>query len=145
MSMDYIREELLRQQAALTALLLGKAAEEEPMGDGETAGGEWTVETAVRKSPAAAAAELETENARRPGAAGTEEAILLAGTLGRGGDAPAREMGGGLDMDRLAEPGGERMVTEVLWADTGGMSDAKALSRTFQRDARRYDGGFRLY
>ena len=143
--MDYIREELLRQQAALASLLLGKAAEEEPVGDEETAGGEWSAGVTARKSPAAAAAELEMENARRPGAAGTEEAILLVGTLGRGGDAPARETGGGLGTDSLAESGGERMVTEVLWADTGGMSDAKALSRTFQRDARRYDGGFRLY
>lgn len=143
--MDYIREELLRQQAALTALLLGKAAEEETVRDEETAGGKWSAGVTARKSPAAAAAELETENALRPGEAGTEEAILLAGTLGRGGDAPARGTGGGLDMDGLAERGRERMVTEVLWADTGGMSDAKALSRTFQRDARRYDGGFRLY
>ena len=93
--MDYIREELLRQQAALTALLLGKAAEEEIARDEETAGGERPGEVSARKSPAAA--------------------------------------------------GGERMVTEVLWAGTGGMPDAKVLSRTFQRDARRYDGGFRLY
>ena len=50
-----------------------------------------------------------------------------------------------MDTEVLAGPGGERMVTEVLWAGTGGMSDAKALSRTFQRDARRYDGGFCLY
>lgn len=134
--MDYIREELLRQQVALAALLLGKAAEEETVRDEETAGGEWPTEVSTRKSPAAAAAELETENVRGPeaGAAGTEASSW-----------PARGTGGGLGTDSLAERGGERMVTEVLWADTGGMSDAKALSRTFQRDARRYDGGFRLY
>lgn len=41
----------------------------------------------------------------------------------------------------------ERMVTEVLWTGPEGMRTAgpEELSRTFQRDARRYDGGFSLY
>ena len=34
---------------------------------------------------------------------------------------------------------------ESRWRDGGGGAEAKALSRAFQRDARRYDGGFRLY
>ena len=144
--MDYIREELLRQQAALTALLLGKAAEEETVRDEETAGGEWPAGAAAQKRLAAAGAELEPERPRKTGfrEAGAEEAVLPTGGPGRGGDVPAWGAGG-LDTEVLAGPGGERMVTEVLWADTGGMSDAKALSRTFQRDARRYDGGFCLY
>lgn len=92
--MDYIREELLRQQVALAALLLGKAAEEETVRDEETAGGEWPTEVSTRKSPAAAAAELETENVRGPeaGAAGTE-AILLAGP-GNGRRPRHRQPGG---------------------------------------------------
>lgn len=143
--MDYIREELLRQQAALAALLLGKAAEEETVGDESAINAEWPAETVTRKRAATADEELETENARRPdtGAARMEESILLAGTPCWSGD--VRRTGGGLNADGLVEHGGERTVTEVLWTDTGGMSDAKALSRTFQRDARRYDGGFRLY
>jgi len=41
----------------------------------------------------------------------------------------------------------ERMVTEVLWVgpERQLIAGADELSRTFQRDARRYDGGFSLY
>ena len=38
-----------------------------------------------------------------------------------------------------------RMVTEFFRADVRETPDAETLSRTFQRDARRYDGGFTLY
>lgn len=44
-----------------------------------------------------------------------------------------------------AETGEVRLVTELRRTEGGGLSDAAALSRAFQRDARRYDGGFRLY
>lgn len=50
--------------------------------------------------------------------------------------------------DRAGHPGAdfapERGVTEFFQAESGGGS-AEALSRAFQRDARRYDGGFSLY
>jgi len=39
----------------------------------------------------------------------------------------------------------ERTVTEILWVDDGGTSGVGDLSRMFERDARRYDGGFSLY
>ncbi len=40
----------------------------------------------------------------------------------------------------------ERTVTEFIRAESGGSAPgAEALSRAFQRDARRYDGGFSLY
>ena len=39
----------------------------------------------------------------------------------------------------------ERTVTETVWADSADETGAKELSRVFQRDARRYDGGFILY
>lgn len=51
-----------------------------------------------------------------------------------------------------AWPGGDEgaETAGVLWevqrqGETGTGDSAKALSRTFQRDARRYDGGFQLY
>ena len=44
-----------------------------------------------------------------------------------------------------AETGAVRLVTELRRTGGGGPSDAAALSRAFQRDARRYDGGFSLY
>ena len=50
--------------------------------------------------------------------------------------------------DRAGHPGAdfapERGVTEFFQAESGGGS-AEALSRAFQRDARRYDGGFAMY
>jgi len=39
----------------------------------------------------------------------------------------------------------EHVVTETIWADAGETGSARELSRVFQRDARRYDGGFTLY
>lgn len=40
----------------------------------------------------------------------------------------------------------ERTVTEYVYPAGGGCAgEAEALSRAFQRDARRYDGGFFLY
>lgn len=44
-----------------------------------------------------------------------------------------------------AAGGTVQLVTELRRAEGGGLSDPAALSRAFQRDARRYDGGFRLY
>ena len=44
-----------------------------------------------------------------------------------------------------AEDGAIRLVAELRRTEGGGLSDPAALSRAFQRDARRYDGGFRLY
>ena len=42
-------------------------------------------------------------------------------------------------------PGGRLSAWESLPAAGGEAAGAKALSRAFQKDARRYDGGFRLY
>lgn len=45
-----------------------------------------------------------------------------------------------------AAPVPERRVREFFQAESGGgMAGAESLSRAFQRDARRYDGGFSLY
>ncbi len=44
-----------------------------------------------------------------------------------------------------AEDGAIQLVAELRRTEGGGLSDPAALSRAFQRDARRYDGGFRLY
>lgn len=39
----------------------------------------------------------------------------------------------------------ERIVTEVIWTGAGEGDGPKELSLVYQRDARRYDGGFSLY
>ena len=178
--MDYIREELLRQQALLVVLLTGQRLE--PL---EETGQQ-------RSDPAETAREAEerwylqwAEKARdrrpqapfgKPEGAAELLAALAAGEAGgraretewpleperlRNGGAPAEtaaESGraavrtaklptgtgraaGGLP----GETGEVRLVTELYQAERGEAADPAALSRAFQRDARRYDGGFRLY
>ena len=71
------------------------------------------------------------EGASPPGSAG---AVRGADT---GGPAAGRSPAG------IAR---ERTVTEFVQVESGGAAaGAEALSRAFQRDARRYDGGFSLY
>ena len=143
--MNYAEQELLRQQKALAVLLLGRTAEN--AGQAETiereagwsaAFPEETPETAVFKTEeSGGAAVLPTGGAgnrrsysqiRRetvpvvPGAASRQR----SGVTAQGGQA-------------------ERTVTEFFRADVRETPDAETLSRTFQRDARRYDGGFTLY
>lgn len=66
----------------------------------------------------------------------------------RGGAWPAGETGGGAPTgSATGETGG---TDPAAWAGESlrvfrEMADPKALSRAFQRDARRYDGGFPLY
>lgn len=97
------------------------------------------------------------EFARRDGWAGpagygrqSGEAGHLAGTVppGLAGGGQAEETAGPTAARRTA--GGavlEQRVPEFVPAAGGGERavEAEALSRTFQRDARRYDGGFAMY
>ena len=194
--MEYIREVLERQEAALRRLLLGRR-------EGET-GAERTEETARRagredtgreaagRIPAAQetlrqalerrSAERRAEMAGGPGLAGpgtapvppagqetgerppirretgpaAETAARGAGwaairrgagaEAGRGGrrddKAPVRREAG---MEAAAAAGEAVSVREFREGSPSGGGEAKALSRAFQRDARRYDGAFRLY
>ena len=53
---------------------------------------------------------------------------------------------GARQLQRTMEGGPERTVTEMVFPPAGGAAgDPKELSRIFQRDARRYDGGFSLF
>lgn len=70
-----------------------------------------------------------------------EEADESGGTVSGSGMAPRARR-------RLLLEGGtvrERSVTEMVWPSTVETAGPQALSRAFQRDARRYDGGFGLY
>ena len=160
--MDYIRRELLRQQAALARLLLGGGKENEeqtsaaagPARRDEASGYPAAAGNGPESPWDAAAQSLRRElplagrlpKDRRP----------AAGSGDHGGEAvwsgsPAA--GEGLrfvrrgsvrpfppaDSDETAEQGFWRRL------ETGERSDEKALSRMIQRDARRYDGGFSLY
>ena len=183
--MEYIREMLLRQRAALGRLMLGGGSTEEP----EAAA---TSPAPERKSPAApdpwetgrAAAGTGGREARRksfaatgadrqavPASAGETLRPALArkraerqytaafGPAGAGETAdsagrwnPMREDGRLSGGGGTAAPGGDE-AEETLYllpgrwnsGAAGMMESARALSRTVQRDARRYDGGFPLY
>ena len=170
--MEYIREMLLRQRTALARLLLGGGPEEGaasapaavrqkemapaergtgPAGTasdgqgvlrgaaadaaGEAAGmaalaGETLGQALARKSTARERAALSSL------ADGTAGSLLSAYRRAAGGG--GLSSGGGREGETAAAPPGFQRPGE---ADSG----AKALSRAFQRDARRYDGGFQLY
>lgn len=187
--MDYIREELLRQQALLVILLTGRrpepAEERETRSDageellpeiaparrlrqGQTsgAGGEQFWESSL---PEAAALWTVLADPSAGGRAGEMTEKNTAG--GRGGKAAEKDAAGGgageaAERDTAAvrrrsaaaweapartageippEAGEIRLVTEVRRPESGRSADPAALSLAFQRDARRYDGGFRLY
>lgn len=172
--MEYIREALERQEAALRLLLTGwrSRAEQAPP---EASGGETrrTAAGQARQIPAAAsggvfqigeAAYPETAPAgelRRALFRRSEARRQAAGIPGLAGPRdpsarPAGERTDGLGRvrteDRRPRPAGEAGgAEEVLTVRTAGPAaggehtEAKDLSRAFQRDARRYDGGFRLY
>lgn len=143
--MNYAEQELLRQQKALAVLLLGRTAEN--VGQAETiereagwsaAFPEETPETAVFKTEErGGAAVLPTGgagNRRSYSQIRGETALAALGAASRqrsGVTAEGEQVG--------------RTVTEFFRADVRETPDAETLSRTFQRDARRYDGGFTLY
>ena len=164
--MDYVREELARQRLALALLMMGGQAEPsaqddgtarqadllrteadprwERTGSGADGAARWDLSEAGRTVSAELLYDLEAASVRSAERTGGTK----SGT-GRTGMASTGEPGGGSAgrEPAMAEGGAvrERAVTEILWTDAGGTSVPGELSRTFQRDARRYDGGFTLY
>lgn len=183
--MDYIREELLRQQRALAVLMTGGESVEhremekeaafdraveanrEEAADPSVLGGEAVVlhglgknisparaeqaENGVDRGPGeelvewAAAEEIREsfeERERRPGG---DHGFLRTGDSRAG---TAWQATGDRNMD--GDAGVWTFESGTLWEAAfsergGGFDNARALSRAFQRDARRYDGGFSLY
>ena len=159
--MNYVQEELLRQERVLTVLLSGQRTarrEEAPPEQAEADPGS----TAARETdaPLRAAARAGTQRAGDQAASradpaeadGTPEGGTAGGSPGRetlarrtGGRAgrgtPAAAWGSG-----IPQPGvpGRRGTASGGFPEAGGVS-AEALSQAIQRDARRYDGGFTLY
>ena len=129
--MDYIREELLRQNRILTRLMVGEDSQNErdaPEQDRRVFSAE--KETAARTRWSRAAVEALT-------AAG----IAVAET---GGDKSRR-------MQRKTESdSGETEWNSfyAVWKDPKereATTNIREMSRSIQRDARRYDGGFSIY
>ena len=102
-----------------------------------------TLRTALARKSAA------RQRAAASGLAGAgETALPLPSSRRQTAGGEVRSPGGGGSVRPGGDEGAE--TAGVLWevqqpgaADAG--DSAKALSRTFQRDARRYDGGFQLY
>ena len=168
--MEYIREMLLRQRTALGRLMLGGGSAEEPetaaaspattasgTGGWEIRGNSFAGAGADRQTgPTSAGETLRLVLARKRaewqytaafGPAGTGETADSAGRRN-----PMTEDGGLSDGGGATMPGGGEAEETFYFLpgrrDSGAagmMESARALSRTVQRDARRYDGGFPLY
>lgn len=159
--MNYVQEELLRQERALTALLSGQRAarqEEAPPEQAEADPGS----TAAREAdaPLRAAARAGTQRAGDQAASradpaeadGTPEGGTAGGSPGRetaarrSGDRAGRGTPAAAWSSGIPQPGvpGWRETASSGLPGAGGVP-AEALSRAIQRDARRYDGGFTLY
>lgn len=151
--MDYIREELLRQQSALRLLMRGS---EEPAGisDAEPDGPMKETISAGEYTPAGKGLSAPTRLASLDGMRGGIDGEVL-GTVQAETGGTARNGENGTAAERLSagqsflpetawtvgDPG-EHTVTELIWADGGASWDPREISRVFQRDARRYDGAF---
>ena len=164
--MDYVREELARQRLALALLMMGGQAEPsaqedgtarqadllrteadprwERTGSGADGAARWDLSETGRTVSAELLYDLEAAAVRSAERTGGAESG--AGRTGMASTGEPAERSAGRE-PAMAEGGAvrERAVTEILWTDAGGTSVPGELSRTFQRDARRYDGGFTLY
>lgn len=163
--MDYVKETLRRQSAAWLALFGGnetaspEAAEEggEPSALRQAETEARAVETAARSEAAArvlqdaAAEEPVRERLTGEGERLTGEEEWLTRRSSRA--APTWESGSGgsaAQVTGMESPGAESAQWEAEAALREGRgaletADARAISRRFERDARRYDGGFQFY
>lgn len=155
--MDLIREELLRQEKALTALLLGanKQQTDAPLGDQSRQGGGVKAE----ENGADAQADVRMSAAAESWIPGVSGESRSGSSMGRRVQAEERAnstIGAEVPAGTLPVPGASRLgmgdagtqsgnvclVTEYHPAGRSSRTGAQALSRIFERDARRYDGGF---
>lgn len=162
--MDYIREELLRQQALLVILLTGQRPEptEEPQERSRVSGEDAPAKVVgqflgkkgigagqtflIPEDPAAQTTALWAALSAGASERHDGEMAEAAGpAAGRTGGAATAETGERPVGSAAAENGEIRWVAQLRQAEESRPSDPAVLSRVFQRDARRYDGGFRLY
>lgn len=155
--MDLIREELLRQEKALTALLLGankQQTDAAPGGRSRQGGG-----VKAGEDGADAQADVRMSAAVKswiPGVSGESRSVFAADRRAQREEHSDSPMGAGVPAGTLPVPGTSRpgvgdagtqsgnvrLVTEYHPAGRSSRTGAQALSRIFERDARRYDGGF---
>ena len=144
--MDYIREELLRQKRLLAALMTGGHEKETEVEEGESGKDEGV--------PAMLAAAERVKRMRGEGE--TETAVRLRERGERDGASAAKTRISGIYSDGEesrrrweAVPAQESTLSVHVapygWTTSEPSADARDLSRSIQRDARRYDGGFSIY
>lgn len=143
---------------------LGRAAVDALTGNGRQAAGErtgfvpWRVKAVSEESredeAESVAGDSEAEAVREPTEAALEPlrvrgTVLTGGELSGAAARAAQELYQALDKGRRAAGyrpgaagGGVRLVRERGSASLPAAADARELDRQFQRDARRYDGGF---
>ena len=158
--MDYVREELLRQQKLLAALMSGrpKAKEGAESGPERTSGRE-EIWSGTSSGTGAAVEEtggtgLETTALRvrisRPDQEKRDSATVEASSERETQSEPsadrAVESDGWAKSVQLGMPDADDWGwAPVLRRSAAGGTDAQTVSRAIQRDARRYDGGFTIY
>lgn len=155
--MDLIREELLRQEKVLAVLLLGADQQQTDAASGGRSRQGGAAETG--EDGAAVQAYVRTSAAAESWAPGVPGDSRSVSSVGRRVPAEERSnspIGAGvrtgiLNVPGALHPGGGdagtqsgnvRLVTEYHPAGRSSTTGAQALSRIFERDARRYDGGF---
>jgi len=122
--MDYIQEELLRQKRALEVLMTGGVRQTERAAE----------RAETERLPAVRGAEKLLH--------GRETAVQhVAGGKRHGLRARASGTGG----NGSVQSGGAVREVRFMGRSQTVQTDVQAISRTIQRDARRYDGGFSLY
>lgn len=141
--MNVITEELRRQAALWRALTGGEAAaaQEETETDRR---GRPPSPVGVREAgrPVREAAEP-AGIFRRPGE--TEEAAAVVLRIRAAGTMAAADRRRSAVVDMAASAAGQVSGSPYFWEESPAAEPAQELSRLFERDARRYDGGFSLY
>lgn len=133
MRVDYIQEELLRQKRALEALMIGGVRQTEETAESTERNRLHSVQEPEGMLRGRMTAVRSAAGGKRRGLRiGTSEAAE-SGRVWRG-SAAQEAVAGGADRD-------------VRWMSRSQIAqvDVQEISRTIQRDARRYDGGFSLY
>lgn len=159
--MNYIQEELLRQRRALAALMSGTTAEETEERENNS-GAERAAKkssgpenVAWESSESAASFQDTGEAMKRAGGTRKEElsASREAAAGWQDGETSGNHKDGALRSSAPKRSGGWTALrrTEPWQAGSGAAgteqpaTDLRAVSQGFQRDARRYDGGFSAY
>lgn len=135
---EAVQGEMPAHEFSITEDVWGRAGMRQARGRSFRAGTAEAVSEEPRTEP------IDLLPGEMPGISSSLHTAETAGT-GLASAGPAGDAGAPGESEILTHFSRQRTVTEILWPGGGEATDAKALSRTFQRDARRYDGGFSLY